>query len=73
MHLQAAAGEKAAAEEAAKMLQRAREEPNEMETPEDGEHKPVKEKRLVMQAMHVPHDKAGSILIKRPWDALRES
>ena len=64
MPLQAAAGEKAAAEEAAKLLEKAREEPDEKETPEkDSGHMPVKRKRLGLQAMHVPLDEAGSVLL----------
>ena len=64
MPLQAAAGEKAAAEEAAKLLEKAQEEPDEKETPEkDSGHMPVKRKRLGLQAMHVPLDEAGSVLL----------
>lgn len=58
--LQAAAGEKAAAEEAAKLLQKAGEESEEEKTPEKGDQKRMEEKRLVMQAMHVPHEDPGS-------------
>lgn len=60
--MQAAAGEKAAAEAAAYLLQKAREEPKEEATPEEGATKRVEEKRLTMQAMHVPHEEAGRIL-----------
>lgn len=57
--MQAAAGEKAAAEAAAYLLQKAREEPKEEGSPEDKEPKHTEEKRLTMQAMHVPHEEAG--------------
>ena len=49
--------------EAAKLLQKAREEPKEEGTPEDSKAKHVEEKRLTMQAMHVPHEEAGSVLV----------
>jgi len=54
--MQAVEGERAAAKEAAQLLLKAGDENIDEEAAKDQEHKHVEESRMVMQAMHVPHD-----------------
>ncbi len=54
--LQAAEGERAAAEEAAQLLQQPAQEEGEDSGTEPSDQQPGEEKRMVMQAMHVLHE-----------------
>ena len=54
--MQAVEGERAAAKEAAQLLLKAGDEDIDEEAAKDQEHKHVEESRMVMQAMHVPHE-----------------
>ena len=54
--MQAVEGERAAAKEAAQLLLKAGDDSTDEEAAKDQEHKHVEESRMVMQAMHVPHD-----------------
>ena len=64
--LQAAEGERAAAVEAAQLLQKpAREEAEEPGT-EGAGPRPGEEQRMVMQAMHVPHEAGKHLPARAP-------
>ena len=54
--MQAVEGERAAAKEAAQLLLKAGDENLDEEAAKDQEAKHVEESRMVMQAMHVPHE-----------------